>query len=80
MGIPKIQIGVITKIDHPQADAERAASLLKNVMMRGPIVKTSALEKRGIEFIAPLIELNDTAAIKQFVLDSASPYLEYCEP
>ncbi|KYG92317.1 EutP/PduV family microcompartment system protein [Metasolibacillus sp. FSL K6-0083] len=80
LGIPKIQIGVITKIDHPQADAERAASLLKNVMMRGPIVKTSALEKRGIEFIAPLIELNDTAAIKQFVLDSASPYLEYCEP
>ncbi len=39
LGIPKIQIGVITKIDAPDADVERATGLLKNVMTQGPIVK-----------------------------------------
>ncbi|CAM5669796.1 hypothetical protein LSPH24S_07726 [Lysinibacillus sphaericus] len=32
LGIPKIQIGVITKIDAPLADVERATALLKNLI------------------------------------------------
>ncbi len=77
LGIPKIQIGVITKIDDPLADVERATALLKKVMTHGPIVKTSAWQKQGIEYIAPLIQLNCDEEIRQFVNNSESPYLIY---
>ncbi|GLC86968.1 EutP/PduV family microcompartment system protein [Lysinibacillus piscis] len=77
LGIPKIQIGVITKMDSPLADVERAITLLKNVMTQGSIVKTSALQKEGIEFIAPLIQLATEQDIRQFVKDCNSPYLMY---
>lgn len=78
LGIPKIQIGVITKIDAPDADIERATGLLKNVMTQGPIVKTSSWKKLGIEWIAPLIQLHTHEEIQQFVKDCDSPYLMYC--
>lgn len=78
LGIPKIQIGVITKIDAPLADVERATALLQNVMTHGPIVKTSSWQKLGIEFIAPLIQLNCDEEIREFVKDRDSPYLMYC--
>lgn len=77
LGIPKIQIGVITKIDAPLADVERATALLQNVMTHGPIVKTSSWQKLGIEFIAPLIQLKSDEEIRQFVMDRDSPYLMY---
>ncbi|MGY3187105.1 EutP/PduV family microcompartment system protein [Lysinibacillus sp. TE18511] len=77
LGIPKIQIGVITKIDAPLADVERATALLQNVMTHGPIVKTSSWQKLGIEFIAPLIQLKSEEEIRQFVMDRDSPYLMY---
>jgi ethanolamine utilization protein EutP len=77
LGIPKIQIGVITKIDAPLADVERATALLQNVMTHGPIVKTSSWQKLGIEFIAPLIQLKSDEEIRQFVIDRDSPYLMY---
>ncbi|WP_155592893.1 EutP/PduV family microcompartment system protein [Lysinibacillus cavernae] len=78
LGIPKIQIGVITKIDAPNANIERATALLKNVMTQGPIVKTSSWQKLGIEFIEPLIQLKTHEEIRQFVKDRDSPYLMYC--
>lgn len=78
LGIPKIQIGVITKIDAPLADVERATALLKNVMTHGPIVKTSAWQMLGTELIAPLIQLRSDEEIRQFVKDRDSPYLIYC--
>ena len=78
LGIPKIQIGVITKIDAPDADVERATGLLKNVMTQGPIVKTSSWKKLGVEWIAPLIQLHTHEEIQQFVKDCDSPYLMYC--
>ncbi|MFJ5764060.1 EutP/PduV family microcompartment system protein [Lysinibacillus sp. NPDC093210] len=78
LGIPKIQIGVITKIDAPLADVERATTLLKNVMTHGPIVQTSSWQMLGIEYIAPLIQLNSDEEIRQFVKDRDSPYLIYC--
>ncbi|MEX3746759.1 MULTISPECIES: EutP/PduV family microcompartment system protein [Lysinibacillus] len=77
LGIPKIQIGVITKIDAPLANVERATALLQNVMTHGPIVKTSSWQKLGIEFIAPLIQLKSDEEIRQFVKDRDSPYLMY---
>lgn len=77
LGIPKIQIGVITKIDAHLADVERATALLQNVMTHGPIVKTSSWQKLGIEFIAPLIQLKSDEEIRQFVKDRDSPYLMY---
>lgn len=78
LGIPKIQIGVITKIDAPLADVERAITLLKNVMTHGPIVQTSSWQMLGVEYIAPLIQLNSDEEIRQFVKDRDSPYLIYC--
>ncbi|MFJ7406539.1 MULTISPECIES: EutP/PduV family microcompartment system protein [unclassified Lysinibacillus] len=78
LGIPKIQIGVITKIDAPLADVDRATTLLKNVMTHGPIVQTSSWQMLGIEYIAPLIQLNSDEEIRQFVKDRHSPYLIYC--
>lgn len=78
LGIPKIQIGVITKIDAPNADVERATALLKNVMTHGPIVKTSSWQKLGIDLIEPLIQLKTHEDIQQFVKDRDSPYLMYC--
>lgn len=78
LGIPKMQIGVITKIDAPLADIERATTLLKNVMTHGPIVQTSARQMLGIEYIAPLIQLNSDEEIREFVNESDSPYLIYC--
>lgn len=77
LGIPKIQIGVITKIDAPLADVDRATALLQNVMTHGPIVKTSSWQNLGIELIAPLIQLNTDEEIRQFVKDRDSPYLIY---
>ncbi|MFJ7667129.1 EutP/PduV family microcompartment system protein [Lysinibacillus sp. NPDC097195] len=78
LGIPKIQIGVITKIDAPLADVERATTLLKNVMTHGPIVKTSSWQMLGIDYIEPLIQLQTDEGIRQFVKDCDSPYLIYC--
>lgn len=77
LGIPKIQIGVITKIDAHNADVERATALLKNVITQGAIVKTSSWQKLGVEFIAPLIELRTNEEIRQYVKDRDSPYLMY---
>ncbi|MEK5231574.1 EutP/PduV family microcompartment system protein [Lysinibacillus sp. FSL K6-0232] len=77
LGIPKIQIGVITKIDAPNADVERATELLKNVITQGAIVKTSSWKKQGVEFIAPLIQLRTNEEIRQYVKDCDSPYLMY---
>jgi len=79
LGIPKIQIGVITKIDAPLADVARATTLLQNVMTYGPIVKTSSWQKLGIDYIAPLIQLRSDEEIRQFVKDCDSPYLTYCQ-
>lgn len=68
---------MITKIDAPLADVDRATALLQNVMTHGPIVKTSSWQNLGIELIAPLIQLNTNEEIRQFVKDRDSPYLIY---
>ncbi|CAM5670446.1 Ethanolamine utilization protein EutP OS=Lysinibacillus sphaericus OX=1421 GN=LS41612_14765 PE=3 SV=1 [Lysinibacillus sphaericus] len=47
LGIPKIQIGVITKIDAPLADVERATALLKNVMTHWSNCENISMAKAG---------------------------------
>jgi ethanolamine utilization protein EutP len=48
-GFPVPAVGVVTKIDHPQADAERAVKLLREALPEGRIWLTSAASKQGIE-------------------------------
>lgn len=47
-GFPLIPVGVITKIDHPDADIERAKQLLKQVLPTSDIFQVSALTLAGV--------------------------------
>jgi len=44
-------IGVITKVDHPDADVKRAERLLREAVGQANIYHTSALDKTGIELL-----------------------------
>jgi ethanolamine utilization protein EutP len=48
-GFPITPIGVITKIDHPQANVEKAVSFLRESLPQGEIFLTSSITKFGIE-------------------------------
>ncbi|MBS4216485.1 MULTISPECIES: EutP/PduV family microcompartment system protein [Neobacillus] len=47
-GFPLIPIGVITKIDHPNADLEKAEKLLRQVLSNHSIYKISSITLLGI--------------------------------
>jgi ethanolamine utilization protein EutP len=51
----KRTIGVVTKIDHPQADGERAKSFLKSLGLNGSIAVVSAFTGEGIEEIRKIL-------------------------
>jgi cell division protein FtsZ len=51
----KRTIGVGTKIDHPQADGERAKSFLKRLGLNGPVVLVSAFTGEGIEEVRKIL-------------------------
>jgi len=51
----KRTIGVVTKIDHPQADVKRATGFLKSLGLSGPVVLTSAFTGEGIETIRKIL-------------------------
>jgi ethanolamine utilization protein EutP len=56
-GFPVPPIGVITKIDHPNANIERAILFLRESLPHGEILLTSSASKKGIEELrAKLIE------------------------
>ncbi|WP_239614998.1 EutP/PduV family microcompartment system protein [Cohnella mopanensis] len=48
-GFPVPAIGAVTKIDHPDANPERAIGLLRQALPAGDIVLTSALSRTGID-------------------------------
>ncbi|WP_409346858.1 EutP/PduV family microcompartment system protein [Paenibacillus sp. MBLB4367] len=48
-GFPVPALGAITKMDHPKADAELAARLLRQSLASSDIYYTSSADKRGIE-------------------------------
>jgi len=51
----KRTIGVVTKIDHPQADVKRAKSFLKSLGLNGSIAVVSAFTGEGIEEIRKIL-------------------------
>ncbi|MGI6686269.1 MAG: EutP/PduV family microcompartment system protein [Bacillota bacterium] len=48
-------VGVVTKIDHPKADVNKAVTFLKSLGLSGPIVVVSALKGDGIEEIRKIL-------------------------
>lgn len=61
-GFPLIPVGVITKIDHPDANLERANQLLKQVVTKSDIFQVSSITLEGVA------ELK--AAIQRYLGDS----------
>jgi ethanolamine utilization protein EutP len=72
MGIPKLAIGVVTKIDAPEADPERAAMQLRRAMPLGPIVLTSAYTKQGVAEICNLVKCGSYQCMKEYCFNSQS--------
>ncbi|MDV6379368.1 50S ribosome-binding GTPase [Sporosarcina sp. GW1-11] len=75
MGIPKIPIGVITKCDLKEADADRALDMLKTVMNEGPIVMISSVTGMGIDHLRELTKMDDLEAMRQYVETNANEHL-----
>lgn len=48
-GFPLVPIGVVTKIDHPNADIQTATQLLRTILPVGEIYYTSSVTLAGIE-------------------------------
>ncbi|BBH24637.1 ethanolamine utilization protein EutP [Paenibacillus baekrokdamisoli] len=48
-GFPIPALGVITKLDHPQADTDRAVRLLRQSLRKGDIYFTSSESLQGID-------------------------------
>lgn len=57
---PGKTIGVITKIDDPRADLERARRFLEKIALTGPVVAVSALTGQGLDQLRELLGLADT--------------------
>ncbi|MEX2461901.1 MAG: EutP/PduV family microcompartment system protein [Paenibacillaceae bacterium] len=57
-GFPVLSIGVVTKIDHPKADVDRAITHLRQSLPEGSIYLTSAATSQGMEQLkAKLMEI-----------------------
>lgn len=52
----KRTFGVVTKIDHPEADEKRAEGFLKSLGLSGPILKVSAFTGVGIDQLRQVIK------------------------
>ncbi|MFT9846480.1 EutP/PduV family microcompartment system protein [Aneurinibacillus sp. REN35] len=71
-GIPKLAIGVVTKVDAPGADGARAAVQLRQAMPTGPILLVSAYTGEGLEHIRSLVECANYLQMKEYCLNSKS--------
>ncbi|WP_027416181.1 EutP/PduV family microcompartment system protein [Aneurinibacillus terranovensis] len=74
-GIPKLIIGVITKSESPQADIDRATTLLQYAMPRGPIVAASAFTGQGIEDIRRLVACRSLHEMREYCQKTKSEYV-----
>jgi len=52
----KRTLGLVTKIDHPEADVERAKRFLKSLGISGPILTVSAVSGEGLEELKKAID------------------------
>jgi len=66
-GIPKIAVGVITKVDHPDANIEQAFQRLKQVVGGGPIIKSSSVTGQGIQLLRDLVLCSSKKEIKSYL-------------
>ncbi|EGA89410.1 ethanolamine utilization protein EutP [Planococcus donghaensis MPA1U2] len=66
-GISKLPIGVITKSDHAEANLPRSLEMLRQVVTHGPIVITSALEKKGVDHLRELVKFDTMESIEDYV-------------
>lgn len=66
-GIPKLPVGVVTKADHPDADVSRAIHRLRQTLVDGPIVVTSAATGRGIQTLRDLAMCSTLQAMKDYM-------------
>jgi ethanolamine utilization protein EutP len=48
LGFPMPAVGVVTKIDHPEADTDKAIRLLREALPEGKIFLTSSLTGEGV--------------------------------
>ena len=66
-GISKIPVGVITKVDHPDADIEKAIRRLKQVVAGGPIIKTSSFTGQGIQVLRDIALCSSRKEIQSYL-------------
>ncbi|KJL03744.1 EutP/PduV family microcompartment system protein [Priestia aryabhattai] len=64
-GINKLAIGVITKSDAEDADVSLAIKKARQVVVNGPIVVTSSLNKEGLEEIRALVQCQSLQEMKE---------------
>lgn len=57
-GFPIPSIGVITKMDHPEADFDRAAAFLREALPDGKIFPTSSVTREGIPYFLNWVREN----------------------
>jgi ethanolamine utilization protein EutP len=65
-GITKLAIGVVTKADSEKADIEHAIRQLSKVIIKGPIVVTSAFKQQGIKEIHELVARKTKEEMKEY--------------
>ena len=51
----KRTIGVVTKVDHPTANVERAIRFLKSLGLSGPVTSVSAITSEGLDELKEVI-------------------------
>lgn len=52
----KRTIGVVSKLDHPEANVDRAKGFLKSLGLSGPVAAVSALQGNGMEQLRELLK------------------------
>lgn len=56
-GFPGRTVGVVTKIDHPDADLERSRRFLQSLALTGPVIEVSALTGQGVAELRQVLGL-----------------------
>lgn len=78
-GMAKLSIGVVTKIDAEHADIEKAIALLKGVVIKGPIILTSAIQHRGVEHVRRIVHYHSVDEMKTYVQNCGDETLLFVE-
>ncbi len=54
----KMTVGVVSKIDHPEARVEQAEKYLQDLGLSGPILSVSAFTQQGMESLREILNWN----------------------